>query len=203
MANQATWEAAVQRWLPVVFPALRAHAVRLGAGDRGVLVVTIDADEADRQLAGGTFAMTPAWHPADAFIGMVKRPEGVGPEAAGRWAISLAVMDPAHDVALFLTSTPDASGAWFSRFVVTNDGTVAADPVPAFLEAHVGCPDRVEWLIWVPTGRSEAGASVTLTCACGGRLEATTDRVMAAALLVTLRAHGFPVRALEAAPGIQ
>lgn len=201
MADQATWEAAVRRWLPVVFPALRAHAVRLGAGDRGVLVVTIDADEADRHVAGGTFAMNPPWHPVDAFLEMVKRAEDLGPETAGRWAVNLAVMDPARDVALFLMSTPDAAGAWFSRFVVTHDGTVAADPVPAFLDAHAGCPDRVEWLIWMPKG--QAGASVTLTCACGARLEVTDDRVVAAALLVTLRAHGFPVRALEAAPGIQ
>ena len=75
------------------------------------------------------------------------------------------------------------------------------DLVDAFLDAHTACPNRVEWLVWLPPGRSEA--AVTLTCACGARLEVTNDRVVASALLVALRAHGVPVRALEAAPGIQ
>ncbi len=77
----------------------------------------------------------------------------------------------------------------------------AANPVPAFLDAHAGCVDRVEWLIWLPQGRPEAG--VTLTCACGARLDVSRDRAIAAALLVTLRRQGFPVRVIDTAPGVQ
>ena len=76
-----------------------------------------------------------------------------------------------------------------------------ADPVPAFLDAHAGCPDRVEWLIWLPPGAP--GAGVSLTCACGARLEVSSERAIAAALLVTLRLHGVPVRTLKTAPGVQ
>ena len=125
MSQEAQWAAQIARWLPVVFPALKAHAVGVGAGDRGVLVVEIASEEAARQLGGGTFATIPRWFPAAAFLDMVKGPDGVGPTTADRWAASLAVMDPARDVALFVVSTPDAEGRWFSRFVVTHDGTMS------------------------------------------------------------------------------
>ena len=127
MKKRTAWEETVVRWLPAVFPVLAEHARRLAQGERGVLFLTIDTAEMQRMLSTPgtrTVILDPAWRPAAGFIKNMSDLAGVGPETAGRWAAMINIMDPARDVALFLASSPDADGGWFSRFLVTHDGSV-------------------------------------------------------------------------------
>jgi len=125
MERQKAWEETCERWLKVVFPALAEHALHLGRGDRGVLMVPVDTSDMEHQLACGAGRMDPAWHPAEEFLAMVQHLGGVGPDALSRWRVALELMDPQNEVALFLMSTPDAdTGEWFSRFIVAGGGTM-------------------------------------------------------------------------------
>jgi hypothetical protein len=112
------------RWLNVVRPALVRHCVKLGSGDRGVLRINVDTSEMRQHLKPphALVRLDPAWHPADEFISFVAGNDGVGAETARRWAEQLAGMNASHDVALFIHSTPDRDGRWFSRFIFLQDG---------------------------------------------------------------------------------
>ncbi len=65
----------------------------------------------------------------------------------------------------------------------------------AFFAAHATCPNRVEHLVWLPRGL--ATASVTLTCACGGRAVIPCSRIEARALVAAFRAGGYAVRTFD------
>ena len=95
------------------------YYVKLGNGDRGVLRVHVDTAEMRQHLKPphALVRLDPAWHPADEFIAFVAGNDGVGAETARRWAEQLAAMNPSDDVALFIHSTPDSDGRWFSRFI--------------------------------------------------------------------------------------
>jgi hypothetical protein len=121
------WETTVDRWLHAGFSDLAGHARRLGQGDRGVLVVAVDTVEMERMLETSPLgAVDPKWFPVDVFTEMIQRPEpkGRGLETARRWAEAIRMMDPARDVALFVTSKPNSEGHWFSRFLIMHDGNV-------------------------------------------------------------------------------
>jgi len=122
--REAVWMATCTEWLRVVRPALIDHAQRVAKGDRGVLQVNIDTPEMRSHLTQPTslVRLQPAWFPADEFIAIVGGRDGVGAETARRWADALAVMDPSRDIALFLHSTPDAEGRWFSRYIFLKGG---------------------------------------------------------------------------------
>ena len=111
-------------WLRVVGPVLNGHAKRVANGDRGVLQVNIDTPEMQRHLTAPTsiVQLVPTWIPAGEFSAIVGDRSGVGPETGRRWAEALRVMDPSRDVALFLHSTPDSEGRWFSRYIFLKDG---------------------------------------------------------------------------------
>jgi hypothetical protein len=81
--------------------------------------VNIDTTEMLRHLeARHAFVrLEPAWLPCDEFVSIVGANAGVGAETARRWAGPLTSMDPSRDAALFLHSTPDSDGRWFSRFI--------------------------------------------------------------------------------------
>ncbi len=123
--REAVWMATSTVWLRVVRPALIDHAQRVAKGDRGVLQVNIDAPEMRSHLTRPTslVRLEPAWFPADEFIAIVGGRDGVGAETARRWADTLVAMDPSRDVALFLHSTPDADGRWFSRYIFLKSGS--------------------------------------------------------------------------------
>jgi hypothetical protein len=122
--REAVWMATCTEWLRVVRPALVSHAQQVAAGDRGVLNVNIDVDDMRAQLSARTalVRLEPIWLPADEFIAIVGAREGVGADTGRRWADQLAVMDAAQDVALFVHSTPDADGRWFSRYIFLKAG---------------------------------------------------------------------------------
>lgn len=122
--REAVWMATSTEWLRRVRLALVNHAQRVGAGDHGVLQVNIDEPEMRRHLMEPTSVvrLEPTWLPADEFIAIVGGRDGVGAETARRWADALATMDPFRDVALFLHSTPDADGRWFSRHMFLKGG---------------------------------------------------------------------------------
>jgi hypothetical protein len=125
--RRALWETTVDRWLHAVLSGLADHARRLAQGDRGVLFVAVDTVEMERMLETSRLvAGDPKWFPVDIFIDMIQRPEpkGMGLETGRRWAEAIRVMDPARDVALFVTSKPNSDGHWFSRFLVMHDGNV-------------------------------------------------------------------------------
>jgi hypothetical protein len=117
--REAVWMATCTDWLRVVRPALIEHTQRIASGDRGVLRVNIDSPEMRNHLTdpGTLVRLDTAWLPAEEFIAMVNARDGVGAETGRRWADALRAMDPARDVALFLHSTPDADGRWFSRYI--------------------------------------------------------------------------------------
>ena len=121
------WETTVDRWLHAVLSDLADHARRLAQGNRGVLVVAVDTVEMERMLETSRLVVAdPKWFPDAMFIEMIQRPgpEGRGFETARRWAQTIAIMDPSHDVALFVTSRPNSEGHWFSRFLVMHDGNI-------------------------------------------------------------------------------
>lgn len=122
--REAVWMMTCSDWLRVVRPALIGHAKRVANGDRGVLQVNIDTPEMQRHLTAPTsiVQLVPVWLPAEEFVAIVGDRSGVGPENSRRWAEVLTVMDPSRDVALFLHSTPDSEGRWFSRFIFLKDG---------------------------------------------------------------------------------
>jgi hypothetical protein len=125
--RRASWETTVDRWLHAVFSGLADHARRLAQGDRGVLFVAVDTVEMERMLETSRLAaVDPQWFPVDVFIEMIQRPQpkGIGIETGRRWAGAIRIMDPAHDVALFVTSKPNSDGHWFSRFLIMHDGNV-------------------------------------------------------------------------------
>jgi hypothetical protein len=117
--REAEWMAVSTKWLSVVRPALAQHCVKLGNGDRGVLRVNIDTAEMLRHLEPphAFVRLEPAWLPFYEFVSIVGGNNGVGAETARRWAGQLASMNPSRDVVLFLHSTPDTDGRWFSRFI--------------------------------------------------------------------------------------
>ena len=125
--RRTLWETTVDRWLHAVLSDLADHARRLAQGDRGVLLVAVDTVEMERMLETSRLvAVDPKWFPVEMFIEMIQRPEPVGRgiETARRWAEAIRMMDPARDVALFVTSQPNSEGHWFSRFLVMHDGNV-------------------------------------------------------------------------------
>jgi hypothetical protein len=74
------------------------------------------------------------------------------------------------------------------------------DQAQAFLAAHEACPDRVEHHVWLPRGLNES--SITMTCACGGRIVIPCTRVEGQALVASFMARGFPVTTSDAADGV-
>jgi len=108
----------------VVGAALIEHGLRVADGDRGVLQVNFDAVDMRAQLTRpeSFVKLVPSWLLAEDFIEMVQGREGVGVETARRWVEQLNSMDPREDVALFLHSTPDGDGRWFSRFIFLKRG---------------------------------------------------------------------------------
>ena len=122
--RETIWMVTSSEWLRVVRPTLIDHAQRVANGDRGVLQINIDTDEMRSHLTRPTspVRLEPTWFPAEEFISIVGGREGVGVETARRWADVLAAMDPSRDVALFLHSTPDAEGRWFSRYIFLKGG---------------------------------------------------------------------------------
>ena len=125
--RRTLWETTVDRWLHAVLSDLADHARRLAQGDRGVLLVAVDTVEMERMLETSRLvAVDPKWFPFEMFIEMIQRPEPVGRgiETARRWAEAISMMDPARDVALFVTSPPNSEGHWFSRLLVMHDGNV-------------------------------------------------------------------------------
>ena len=125
MAPQ-TWNDLTTQWLLVAFPALAAHNFEMAKGDRGVLSVGIDIGEMQQMLDGAVVRLEPSWVPAREFIRLIKgTPTGISAESVARWEQQLQVMNPTRDVALMLSSrTADASETFYTRFVVTHDGTV-------------------------------------------------------------------------------
>jgi hypothetical protein len=121
-----TWEGLLARWLKAAFPALAAHNHQMAKSDRGVMTLTIDVDEMQRMLAGTGVLLPPVWQPADEFLRIIKETPGtIGADSIERWERLLMVMDPRRDVAFFFGSkAPDASGTYFTRFLVTHDGSV-------------------------------------------------------------------------------
>lgn len=122
--REAVWMATCSDWLRVVRSALIDHAQRIASGDRGVLRVNIDTSEMQSHLSRPTslVRLEPVWLPAEEFIAIVGGRDGVGADTGRRWADRLAAMDPSQDVALFLHSTPDADGRWFSRYIFLKGG---------------------------------------------------------------------------------
>jgi hypothetical protein len=122
--REAVWMMTCSDWLRVVRPALIDHAKRVANGDRGVLRVNIDTTEMKRHLTAPTSVVriVPVWLAADEFSAIVGERSGVGPETSRRWAEGLTAMDPSRDVALFLHSTPDSEGRWFSRYIFIKHG---------------------------------------------------------------------------------
>jgi hypothetical protein len=102
---------------------------KMAKGDRGVMMVPLSVEDMRRMLAGGRVQLDPIWQPADEFIRIIREtPSEISAESAARWEQQLAVMDPRRDVALFLTSHPDKdTGAFYSRFIVTHDGSTPAN----------------------------------------------------------------------------
>lgn len=123
--REAEWIAACTKWLRVVGRRLVEHAIDVAKGDRGVLNVNIDTPEMVRHVGQSRsfVRLDPIWLPSDEFIKIVKDRQGVGPETAQRWARELGTMDASRDVALFIHSTPDDDGRWFSRYVFLKEGT--------------------------------------------------------------------------------
>jgi hypothetical protein len=117
--REAVWMMTRSNWLRVVRPALLGHATRVANGDRGVLQINVDTPEMERHLTAppSIVRLVPIWLPAEEFVAVVGDRSGVGAETGRRWAEELRVMDPSRDVALFLHSTPDPEGRWFSRFI--------------------------------------------------------------------------------------
>lgn len=124
MKKSESWSELVQRWLPLVFPALLAHNKKTAQGDRGVLAVSISIDDMQRMMRGQRMSIDQVWVPADEFIRLVRSTPGpVSEESLARWDAQLRGMDPTRDVALFLSSpTKDDSGHFLTRFIVTHDG---------------------------------------------------------------------------------
>lgn len=117
--REAVWMATCTEWLRVVRPALVSHAKQVAAGDRGVLTVNVDVEQMRAQLSAPKVIVTivPTWLPADEFVNIMGARAGVGADTARRWAAQLSVMDASQDVALFIHSTPDSDGRWFSRHI--------------------------------------------------------------------------------------
>lgn len=122
--REAVWMMTCSEWLRVVRPVLIGHAKRVANGDRGVLQVNIDTPEMQRHLTAPTtiVQLVPTWFPAEEFSAIVGDRSGVGSETGRRWAEALTAMDPSRDVALFLHSSPDSEGRWFSRYIFLKDG---------------------------------------------------------------------------------
>lgn len=127
--RESEWMATCTKWLNVVRPVLIEHGLRMANGDRGVLRVNIDTTQMEEHLRPpkAFVRLNPAWLPSDEFISIVGGHTGVGLEAARRWTDQLAVMDAARDVSLFLHSTPDTDGRWFSRFIFLQGGRDGTD----------------------------------------------------------------------------
>jgi hypothetical protein len=120
------WAEVLQQWLLAVFPKLAAHNHGVAKGDRGVMSIKIDAQEMEAMLGGAPVLLDPVWVPADEFIRLLRAtPSSVTPESIDRWESQLRLMDAKRDVALFLGSkSPDPKGTFFTRFIVTHDGSV-------------------------------------------------------------------------------
>jgi hypothetical protein len=126
MTDHDTWQALVARWLREMFPALSAQNAQLSMGERGVMMVSVDAGDMEQTLAGAPLTLDPAWRPADEFVRILRTASTpmLGASAAECEA-RLAGMDPRRDVALFVSSkTPDAQGRFYTSFIVTEQGRV-------------------------------------------------------------------------------
>jgi hypothetical protein len=121
--RRTAWNETSGRWVRHMFAMLSVHARAMARGDRGVLKLTIDTLHMEDMLTATTVnaELNAHWFDAVDFAATMSDPGGVGPETAWRWLDRLERMDPAHDVALFLCSTPDDAGRWFSRFLVIHD----------------------------------------------------------------------------------
>jgi hypothetical protein len=126
MTDQDTWQALVERWLREMFPALAAQNAQLSMGERGVMMVSIDADDMQQMLAGAPLMLDPAWRPVGEFVRMLRTaPRPMIHESPDDCERRLGEMDPQQDVALFVSSkTPDAEGKYFTRLVVSERGRV-------------------------------------------------------------------------------
>jgi hypothetical protein len=129
MDETARWNTATTRWLDLTRESLIAHAIRVGQGERGVLLVTADLDEMEKVIEAAskpnmriTQKATPIWLPIAEFLEHVKT-HHVDPTASERYRPALEVMDPQRDAALFLASVPAADGSFYSRFLIVNSLT--------------------------------------------------------------------------------
>jgi hypothetical protein len=68
----------------------------------------------------------PVWVPANEFIRIVREHASGTPEDSDSIEGTVVrVMDPRRDAALYFASkTPDHEGTFFTRFIVTHDGSV-------------------------------------------------------------------------------
>lgn len=127
MDETVRWNEATTKWLELTRDTLIAHAIKVGQGERGVLLVTADIDEMERMIEASTkpnmriLAQGDAtWLPIAEFLESA-RTNHVDPTAAARYRPALELMDPRRDAALWLTtSTPAADGSFYSRFLITN-----------------------------------------------------------------------------------
>lgn len=123
--KEQEWRDLCDAWLEHAFPMLAEHARGKDSGDRGVLVLLdLSSGRLRSMLSGLPERLEPKRFSADEFIRLVNAPSGVSAATAARWDSMLKVLDGKRDVALFLASTPDEHGHWFSRFIVSHDGRV-------------------------------------------------------------------------------
>jgi hypothetical protein len=124
----AEWNDMVTKWLPLIEWQLRAHAIKSSEGERTVLSMTVTKKHmrellATKTLPPGTttrFEMDPTVSiPIEAFLDSTRQ-HHVDPTFSDRVRPLLEAMDPARDVALFLSSSAaDApNGEVYTRFLM-------------------------------------------------------------------------------------
>lgn len=126
--REPEWAVLARQWWPLAFPGIERRYRQDSGGVRGILIITIDTPHLQAGIEGRPVMLEPGWLLPDEFAALLRsvgEDSAISEESIANWERRLALMDPARDVAVFLMSSvaDPTTGAFYTRFIVTHDGS--------------------------------------------------------------------------------